>query len=255
MDKAGGDTTWGLMMVQQIWEASAYVAADAAELLMYADVAGDLNAGKGGASLGGRNFPVDAATSLALRQLDFILGQNMTDASLVMGVGGRNIHHPHHRGSTDEGSWSTRYAYRVPVGALIGGPGPSETTFIDDYSDYQHTETDIDASAQLLWASSLLMQQGPIPTTSLGSFRTSLLPALSLRQRSGMVTVRVARLSALSQATIDLVDASGRILASKKVQADEKGLATAEFDRHGSGLLVVRVRATGTQTSRTFVTP
>jgi hypothetical protein len=193
MDNVGGDTTWGLLVIQQVWVAGEYYAANAAELLMYADIARDLNAGKGGASLGGGNFPADAATSLALRQMDFFLGQNLADASFVMGIGGRNPHHPHHRGSTDEGSWSTRYAYRVLVGALIGGPGPTETTFTDDFSDYTHTETTIDAS--------------------------------------------------------------GRILSSKKVQSDEKGIASAEFDRHGSGLLVVRMRATGSQTSRTFVTP
>jgi hypothetical protein len=256
MDKVGGDTAWGLMFVQQVWEASAYVAADAAELLMYADIARDLNAGKGGSALSGQSFPADDATSLALRQLDYILGQNMTDASLVMGIGGRNIHHPHHRGSTDEGSWLTRYAYRVPVGALIGGPGPDETSFVDDFSDYQHTETTIDASAQLLWASSLLMQPGSIPTpTSISSSRMIPHPMLSLRQRPGVATVRVTGLSALSQSTIDLIDASGRILSSEKVLTDEKGAAFAQFDRRGSGLLVVRVRSTGTQTSRTFVTP
>ena len=95
---------WNMQLIQTEWMAPRYVAGNVLEVLLYADVARDLRAGKGGASLAALAWPVEGATSLAVRQLDWILGLNRWDVSFVGGIGSKNFTSAHHRAANPEGS-------------------------------------------------------------------------------------------------------------------------------------------------------
>jgi len=103
----------------------------------------------------------------AVRHLDYILGLNPWDVSFVMGVGAKNLNHPHNRTASSEASNGSaqRYDYTVPIGALMGGQSPGSfaskdgngdattaggLTLKEDVLDYVVDETCVDYSMVLM---------------------------------------------------------------------------------------------------------
>lgn len=97
-----------------------------------------------------------------LANMDYNLGMNPWDISFVMGVGDKNLQHPHNRAANPDGynAGGFPYAYTCPRGALMGGARPTRT-LKDDWSDYTVTETCIDFSAQLVLPAMILSKELP----------------------------------------------------------------------------------------------
>ncbi|XP_008784873.2 endoglucanase 1-like [Phoenix dactylifera] len=129
-----------------------YVTSATFLLLTYAKY---LNSNGGSVSCGTSKITAPQLTSLAKKQVDYILGQNPAKMSYMVGFGERYPLHVHHRGSSipsvhaHPGHVSCndgfQYLYsgspnpNVLVGAVLGGPDGNDG-FSDDRNNYQQTE-------------------------------------------------------------------------------------------------------------------
>ena len=143
---------WFVMFTQQEWVWNRYQAANAVELYFYYDISRDLEAGLGGASFTAMTWNRDKIRQLMVRQMDYMLGENPWDVSMFMGLGKKNLNHPHHRAANPEGrnTPGTAYQYHVPVGALYGAwnPTASTSTAVQDFwGEYHATEVCLDGAA------------------------------------------------------------------------------------------------------------
>ena len=156
------DPVWGLTSaVKSDWWTK-YEAANIFELLAYYDVTKDLENVTMPQTGTIQNWKSDEILELAISHMNYYLGMNPWDVSLIYGVGDKNHAHPHHRGSNPEGKnvagVISTYKYRPPVGGL----GPAYAPTGDDdltvhFNNYQLTEnTCIDAVSNFLPAAVLL---------------------------------------------------------------------------------------------------
>jgi len=246
--------TWGELSIQQNWSAPSYMAGNAAEALFYADLAAELKAGKGGTELAAYAWPVEGATSLGLRHMDWILGLNHWDASLVAGVGAKNFNDAHHRNANPDGrTGMISYDYRTPVGGLWGF-APSDTSKVRlDWSDYRNAEPMLWGAAQLLAASYLLAPAAaPGPTGVRAASRPVFSVAAAVHARR--VQARLSGLPAREAVRIELLDAAGRRIASVESEADARGALEAVLPPAPRGLAILRIQASGAvRTSRVAV--
>jgi endoglucanase len=86
------------------------------------------------------------------RQINYILGDNPHNRSYMIGFGANSPINPHHR--TAHGSWTD--SLQSPVnnrhllfGALVGGPGAANDTYVDDRGNFQANEVATDYNAGL----------------------------------------------------------------------------------------------------------
>lgn len=82
----------------------------------------------------------------AVRQLDYVFGNNPYGRSFVTGVGHLPPERPHHRPSVSDGvvaPWP---------GLLVGGPWPTSMSWTDEVDDYKTNEVAINWSAALAYA-------------------------------------------------------------------------------------------------------
>jgi len=159
--KAGFDPTWFSMHTDQTWIYNRYQAGNIFDVLTYADVAKDIE----GTSLpqtGAQKWMSADMYALGVNQMNYMLGLNPWDMSMLYGVGNKNYVHPHHRGANPEGKNvpGAFYNYLPPVGSLFGGITPSATNVMNSaqtsWSDYQVSESCLDASATFLGPAVLL---------------------------------------------------------------------------------------------------
>lgn len=103
-----------------------------------------------------------AYLKVGLQNLDYQLGLNPWDISFVMGMGAKNLQHPHNRAANPEGynAGGSPYPYKRPDGALMGGCRPGKL-LLDYWQDYTVTETCIDFSAQLIFPTYILSEDLP----------------------------------------------------------------------------------------------
>ncbi len=103
-----------------------------------------------------------AYLKVGLQNLDYQLGLNPWDISFVMGMGAKNLQHPHNRAANPEGynAGGSPYPYKRPDGALMGGCKPGKL-LLDYWQDYTVTETCIDFSAQLIFPTYILSEDLP----------------------------------------------------------------------------------------------
>lgn len=130
---------------------------NAAELFFYYDIAKDLEAGLAGPDLSAKTWNRDQVRQLMVRQMDYQLGENPWDLSMIFGIGKKNWNHPHHRAANPEGrnTPGSAYGYHSPVGALYGSWNPETDNDANpngkpDYNDYHHAEICLDGSATTL---------------------------------------------------------------------------------------------------------
>lgn len=252
--RSGND--WGELFVQQDWTAPGLVAGNAAELLMYADVARDLRQGSGGANLASVAWPVAAATSLALRQTDWILGLNRWDMSLMAGVGAKNQQDAHHRAANPDGSnTKTSYVYRAPVGGLWGF-SPAETGKIKvAWNDYVHSEATLPGQVQLLSAAYLLTPSAPGPSSGFHRAVPGKNWQMVAQARSHRVLARVDGLPVGTAAMVELLDAAGRSLGRGELVTNSGGLLKYRSEPIARGLAILRIHAAGETKTRAVVVP
>jgi hypothetical protein len=85
-----------------------------------------------------------------VRQIDYTLGANPRNASYLVGFGQNPPRNPHHR--TAHGSWTDNIqqpeqSRHVLYGALVGGPGQPNDSYVDSRQDYVANEVALDYNA------------------------------------------------------------------------------------------------------------
>lgn len=148
---------WWVMYTQQVWVWNRYQMGNAAELFFYYDMTKDFEAGLAGPELSGKTWNRDQVRQLMVRQMDYQLGENPWDLSMIFGIGKKNWNHPHHRAANPEGrnTPGTAYGYHSPVGALYGSWNPETDNDANpngkpDYNDYHHAEVCLDGTTTTL---------------------------------------------------------------------------------------------------------
>lgn len=95
-------------------------------------------------------------SSWANGQMKYILGNNAGSKCFVVGYNKYSSKYPHHRASSGYQGSVTGNAYtkqaHVLVGALVGGPAGSSTTYVDSSEDYNQNEVALDYNAGLVGA-------------------------------------------------------------------------------------------------------
>jgi hypothetical protein len=147
---------WGWMKIQQEWMVNRYQATNITDVFCYYDVASKIQGTELPNSPASTDWEVPEVKSLLLKQLDYMLGLNPWDVSMITGVGYKNLNHPHHRAATPElqNVPGTFYKFRPPVGALAGGYYPTVASGLyDEYmggsNGYFHSEISIDATTAI----------------------------------------------------------------------------------------------------------
>ncbi|MCB9497178.1 MAG: glycoside hydrolase family 9 protein [Fibrobacteria bacterium] len=148
------DPTWFSMKTQQDWVWNRYQAGNSSELFFYYDVTGDLEGRPLPNNPANTDWKRDEVRRLLVRQMDFFLGVNPWDMSMILGLGDKNPNHPHHRAANPEGrnTPGNFYKYVVPTGAVYGGKAPDASGVwgVDHYDDYKFTETCLDGAATMI---------------------------------------------------------------------------------------------------------
>ena len=137
-----------------IWVWNRYIAGNTAEFYFYYDIAKDLQGVTLPHTPASTDWKADEVRQLIVRQMDYMLGVNPWDISMIYGVGAKNFNHPHHRGANPEGTNvpGAFYKYRPPVGALqggfppAGGDGTTAGVYTEDWEDYTHAESCLDGT-------------------------------------------------------------------------------------------------------------
>lgn len=130
-------TPGGLAWLSQ-WGSLRYAMNEAFIALAYADVVGD-------------TAKKQRYRDFAVRQVNYVLGDNPRHGSYMVGFGSNSPQHPHHR--TSHGSWvdsqTTPAQHRhVLYGAMVGGPG-SDDSYADEIGNYVTNEVATDYNASL----------------------------------------------------------------------------------------------------------
>jgi hypothetical protein len=145
--KYGAD--WFEMKTEKEWVWNRYQAGNIIDALAYYEVTKDL----------GVQWKSAEVLELGVRQMDYMLGINPWDISMIYGLGDKNFAHPHHRAANPEGRNvpGAAYRYRPPVGALQGGfiPGAANA-YTEHFDDYYHSEICLDGSASILFPAMIL---------------------------------------------------------------------------------------------------
>lgn len=92
--------------------------------------------------------------SFANGQMKYLLGNNAGKHCFVIGYNKYSVKYPHHRAASGyEGSVSgTREQAHSLVGALVGGPSSSSSSYVDTADDYNQNEVALDYNAGLVGA-------------------------------------------------------------------------------------------------------
>jgi hypothetical protein len=155
------DPVWHERSVDQNWIYNRYQFGNIATAYMYWDIANRLNtngiapyklsANAGIVATANRplsDWNVNEVYSLLINQMDYMLGRNPWDMSMIQGVGDKNSMHVHHRGANPEGRNTPGgfYFYSIPTGALTGGQSPKNASWFEHYDDFELTELCLDAA-------------------------------------------------------------------------------------------------------------
>ncbi len=137
------------------WGSLRYSSTTAFMALLYADTVRDIN---------------NRYHDFALKQMNYILGDNPRQSSYVVGFGNNPPQNPHHRGAS--GVWDGNVSNPTPnrhilYGALVGGPeSPDDFNYHDVRSNYISNEVALDYNAGFTGALARLYQQyggDPLP--------------------------------------------------------------------------------------------
>ena len=196
----------------------------------------------------GTRFQADSIESIAVRGMDFLLGQNPWNVSFLMGIGSRNMNHIHHALANPEGGGLSAldWPYRTPVGGLIRGPAHTDSFLIDDWRNINTTNACLDYSANFLVSSTLLAQ----PASSGATGRFSKPPrerSPHLEWNAGSRVLRWSDAPAGLQWVI--LDVRGRVVGEGRTAAN----SGRTFLDVPPGVMSLRWQSRGTQGSMTLL--
>ena len=162
----GFNPIWFNMHTDQTWIYNRYQAGNIFEVLAYAEVAKDLEEMDLIYFKRGTNWESAKMRQLGINQMNYMLGLNPWDFSMMIGVGDKNDAHPHHRAANPEGKNvpGADYKYKPPTGVLYGGMTPSsDANDLDpgtmSWENYHLSETCIDAAATMLAPTMVLSKE------------------------------------------------------------------------------------------------
>ncbi len=143
---------WFTMHTQMEWVWNRYQAGNITEMFYYYDIASRIQGMELPNTPASTDWKADEVKTILVRMLDYQLGINPWDISMIYGIGEKNFNHPHHRAANPEGKNvpGAFYRYRPPVGALQGGFMPTTSLYDEFWSDYFHSETGIDGTTNIL---------------------------------------------------------------------------------------------------------
>lgn len=89
-------------------------------------------------------------------QMNYLLGSNSGNHCYVIGYNSKSVKYPHHRaasGYNDVSSNATTPMKHLLIGALVGGPDSSSSSYVDSATNYATNEVALDYNAGLVAAS------------------------------------------------------------------------------------------------------
>ncbi|NLG16551.1 MAG: hypothetical protein GX556_04360 [Fibrobacter sp.] len=143
---------WFTMHTQMEWVWNRYQAGNITEMYYYYDIAQRIQGIELPNTPASADWKVNEVKTILIRMMDYMLGVNPWDISMIYGIGDKNYNHPHHRAANPEGKNvpGAFYEYRPPVGALQGGNKPINTSYVEHYDEYHNAETGIDGTTNIL---------------------------------------------------------------------------------------------------------
>lgn len=252
------DPTWFSMWTIDTWIYNRYQAGNITELAAYWDVTKDL-----GNFTAGVDWKSSQVKEVMIRQLDYMLGVNPWDLSMVYGIGDKNYNHPHHRAANPEGrntagGW---YKYTVPHGALQGGLVPGGTNaYKDEWFEYHVSETCIDGTTQILMpvmnlAKSEDFSQAPAVQVQIDYVGYDKAIITVRQDRYGTAKLHLGK--SATTLTQDVNDSVPGVIHKFEVTGLSPGTVyymTAEAQNGRSGLTTVKYQIDSTQTPYSFTT-
>jgi len=235
------DLPWFTMQTQMEWTWNRYQAGNITDLFYYYDIASYIQ----GLALPGTpattNWKAEEVKSVVVRMMDYMLGVNPWDISMIYGVGNKNFNHPHHRASNPElRTCFTDYPYRHLVGALQGGYASTTSLYTEYADDYMHAEVGIDGTTNMLMPALGLCVADRKVTARHGAKNVSS-PIHSIRiiqkQTGGTMLIR----SSQPLQSITLYSISGRVIE----QVHAATSSTCQFalsSRTGNGTYLLRMK-------------
>lgn len=164
------ESPWMTMHTQMEWVWNRYQSGNITEMYIYYDMASKVQGMELPNTPASTNWNANGIKKILIRQLDYMLGVNPWDISMIYGVGSKNLNHPHHRAANPEGKNvpGAFYKYIPPVGALQGGYKPLTTNnlYSEFWGDYQHSETGIDGTTAIFLPVAGLAKEEPIANPS-----------------------------------------------------------------------------------------
>ncbi len=145
------------MYVQQNWNYNHYQMGNILDMLCYADMAKYVQNTTLPNTPSSTDWKGPEVEQVAIEAMDYMLGVNPWDVSMIYGIGAKNFNHPHHRASNPEGrNDEIEYSYRPPVGALYGATNPDQGLYEDHYNNSYQSEPALKANAIAAFAMTLL---------------------------------------------------------------------------------------------------
>jgi hypothetical protein len=145
---------WMVMFTQMEWVWNRYQAGNITDMYCYYDIANRVQGMELPNTPASTDWNATEIKNALIRQLDYMLGVNPWDISMIYGLGNKNFNHPHHRAANPEGKNvpGAFYKYCPPVGALQGGYKPSNTdnTYSEFWGEYHNSETGIDGTTAII---------------------------------------------------------------------------------------------------------
>ena len=143
---------WFTMHTQMEWVWNRYQSGNITDMYCYYDIASKIQGMELPYTPASTDWKAQEVKEIMIRQLDYMLGVNPWDISMIYGIGNKNFNHPHHRAANPEGKNvpGAFYRYRPPVGALQGGYMPGTSLYSEHYDDWFHSETGIDGTTNLM---------------------------------------------------------------------------------------------------------
>ncbi|MBD3391814.1 MAG: glycoside hydrolase, partial [Chitinivibrionales bacterium] len=192
---------WSSMKTQQEWVWNRYQMGNILEMYCYYDMASWVQGMELPNTPAATDWKAEEVKGVLVRMLDYMLGVNPWDVSMIYGVGDKNFNHPHHRAANPEGKNvpGAFYRYFPPVGALQGGYAPTTSIYDEYWADYYHSEVCLDGAAVTI-----------LPVTGL---------AKEIVREAPDATVRILHV--------------GCDRAIIEIRQDRYGIATVHYGRHG----------------------
>lgn len=164
------ESPWMTMHTQMEWVWNRYQAGNITDMYCYYDVASKVQGMPLPNTPASADWKAEEIKKILIRQLDYMLGVNPWDISMIYGVGNKNFNHPHHRAANPEGKNvpGAFYKYIPPVGALQGGFKPSTTTnlYSEFWGEYHNSETGIDGTSAIFLPVVGLAKEEPVTNPS-----------------------------------------------------------------------------------------